>query len=50
MSIRDVVKAELNIGQKPSEKSSWPAATSDVIAVAYGMLIRAIDGHTPSVR
>jgi len=32
MSIRDVVKAELNIGQKPSEKSSWPAATSDVIA------------------
>jgi len=32
MSVRDVVKAELNIGQKPSEKYSWPAATADVVA------------------
>jgi len=32
MSVLDVVKAELNIGQKPSEKSSCPAATADIIA------------------
>ena len=31
LSVRDVVKAELNIGQKPSEKSSWPATTADVV-------------------
>ena len=29
---RDVVKGKLNNGQKSSQKSSWPAATADVIA------------------
>ena len=32
MSVRDVVKAELNIGQKPYEKSSRPTAMADVRA------------------